>query len=112
MIVGREEIVQLEELGRQQKRIWNDSCDMGIMYSVQLRDKLHAICTELKQTFKMTVDRWHNGTSCEFFIPIERDGQEYEGMKVRIAKHTVKKLCFFSIDILRASQVDSGFKNS
>ena len=110
-VIGKEVLVQLEELARKQDQVWDDSCDMGIHTTPYLKEKLHYLCEELRLIYKGKTRRWHTGCSWECFVPFEQNGASFQGVKVIVAHHLVRGHDFFSIDIHRSEQEENPFRD-
>jgi len=104
MIVGREQLIELENLAKQQVQIFDDACDIGIETTEELRETIRRICRELQaEGFAGAVDRYAYGVSMLFFIPIEYEGDKVAGTEIKISRHKspTKKKDFFTIEFER-----------
>lgn len=76
MIFGNEHLEILEAYGRQQKQVYNDSCDFGVIAGPEVKDQIRKACKGLADIYvneKRVTDSYPNGGLAEWstFIPIE-----------------------------------------
>lgn len=109
----KEEVVEIENLVKQQIRIYKDSCDFGIFNSFELQKKLHNLCAKLAKAYKM--QKWDTALNkgVQFFVPFEQDGHCWHGETININLFTPtykKQKVFFSIEIFHDSTSENPFK--
>jgi len=118
MFPGKEALCVLEDLAKQQKQIWPDSCDVGLLLSENpnVQKIIHNACAELAKIYKNKKQKWHLGVSWECFVPFEID--EHNGVevfvgvivKVSLNGTYTRGVKFFDIDFTRHSQKETPFK--
>lgn len=113
MFPGKESLIELEELARQQIRIYPDACDIGIqVVDDQLRTRIHRLCQNLAKIYKNKAKRWNGGSEWSCFIPFEQEGRNYIGVNLSVSYNTdrIRKANFFHIEICRGMQEETPFK--
>lgn len=112
MILGKEYLVQLEDLAAKQERIFPDAADVGLwVNSPSFRERVRALCQGLREIYLGKTRRWCCGSSWECFVPFEMEHGAYVGVTVRVSLNVTRKgKSFFSIDIFRDEQVESPFR--
>ncbi len=121
MIVGREQLVVLEEFIKKQEQIYPDACDWGYRWiegpiGVAERNRLRDAVAELMGIFKAKTGTWGNqetgGKYADLFIPYEQDGAEYTGVRVIVTTcwDRRRRVTFTSVDIRPWKQEDAGFR--
>ncbi len=119
MIIGKEYLIYLEKIANEQRKIYPDAADYGIL--VTHGDGVYTRISEavncLKETYKFKTSKWEgfrgsNGVNIKIFIPFEFDEGYYVGAEVVISYNIdkVRKKNFFSIDITNKSMKESPFK--
>lgn len=113
MKVGIETIRQLEELAKQQQRIFPDACDYGLwINSPKFKTYVRNLCKELRKDFVGKTEKWSCGCSWECFAPFEMEAGLYRGAKIKVSLNQTRKgKEFFSIDVTSHAQEKSGFRN-
>ena len=102
----KEEFIEFERLARRQHRIYQDACDYGLLMSEfdvnRARDNLRNMMEVFKDpVYHYKAEKWHNGKSVEFEIPIEMDEGQYLGYKFKVSfnKDPGRRIEFITIDI-------------
>lgn len=111
MIVGREQLIYFEQLGKQQKQVYPDAADYGVIiangsydYQAQsFKAEIGKNARYLMETFKHKTERWTNGAALELNIPFEMDEGVNVGVTLRLSftYDKPRKLQFMSVDINR-----------
>jgi len=109
---GKEALVVLEQLEKQQVRIWPDSMDVGLLHTNKLQITIHDACAELAKIYKNTKFKWHLGVSWGCFVPFEMEGGTWVGVNVKVSLNGTyaRGVKFFDIEITRATRDISPFK--
>jgi len=121
MIVGREQLVVLEEFAKRQEQIYPDSCDWGYRWiegpiGMQEVNRLRDAVAELVKTFKTKAGKWgdnrNGGKYAEFFVPYEQDAGQYSGVLVNVTTTFDRKrrVTYTTIEFRQHRQVDAGFR--
>ncbi len=104
MAIGKEYLRPLEELAKQQQRIFNDSMDYGVFATPQITQTIRAAMQGLKELEGIKVSRWSTGVSCKTRLGFEIEEGRVQGVEIEVALHTLSRSkSFYSIDIERAS---------
>lgn len=112
MIAGKESFIELEELCKKQQRIYPDACDAGIWNNKEVRRKIKKACKELSNIYLCKTSYWgrnKKGVTWNCFVPFEKDGGKYVGVKVFVSLCPTKRSSFFSINICKAEQIENPF---
>jgi hypothetical protein len=114
---GKEALVTLEELAKQQTQIWPDSYDFGLRLTGSeiggnLQRTIHDACVELAKIYKNKKSKWVLGVGWECFIPFEMEGEDYVGVIVKVSLNGMyqRGVKFFTIDFSRHHQQEDPFK--
>lgn len=117
MFPGKEALITLEKLEKQQVRIWPDSMDIGLRITESeiggnLQRTIRDACAELAKIYKNTKSKWTLGVGWECFVPFEMESGTYAGVKVKVCLNGMyqRGVKFFSIDITRHTQMENPFK--
>jgi hypothetical protein len=114
---GKEEFREIEDLYKQQKQIYNDAADAGLMFTPELDNKIKRILNELRSVYGGKASKWFQGSSYTVFIPIEhneRDIKKFDGVEIVVSLNLDKKLKtvyrkesdrFYSIEINKVSGI-------
>lgn len=80
MIVGRENLVELENIANLQRRVYNDACDFGVVASDEITERIRNACKGLSADLKSkaSVQRYRGGCTKTWttFLPIEYSDYE------------------------------------
>jgi len=107
-IPGKEALVVLEDFNKDQKQIYPDAADTGIVTKdkegtyQEVDAKIQKALDELLEIYKADISEYTGGKHWEIFIPVEEDGKYLAGYYVSVSKNTDKArgIEFFSIDIM------------
>ncbi len=124
MGVYKEPLIYLEKIARDQKRIYPDACDAGVIVTgtkdpvvTTIKDWLYTNPIGLDSLKKKTEtwgdERTGRCQSTSVFIPFEVDEGYYRGVRVLIGYHqdNARKIKFISVDFdYQASQKDDPYK--
>lgn len=115
MIPGKENFVYFEQLAKNQKQIYSDSCDYGIDLTPEISKNTKFNIDELKKIYKFTENSWKGyvlfGKSISFNIPFEYENNIFIGINLKIS-YTVdkrKNKKYLTIDITRKTFEDKPF---
>jgi hypothetical protein len=103
---GKENLIFFENLEKSQERLWNDSCDVGIILARQpktksaARENLMGLMETYAYKQERTADRRQSVTS--IFIPFEFDEGCYVGVELHVAFSTIIDREYLHININRA----------
>ncbi len=101
MGMGKEALHELEEIRAQQRRIFSDACDEGVLETDEIRTRIIAACKQLKDLEGMSVSQGEWGTQCKFRLGFEVDDGYINGVEISVAKlrcSTRNKKYFYNIE--------------
>ena len=121
MIVGREQLVVLEEFAKKQEQIYPDACDWGYRWiegpiGMQEVNRLRDAVAELVKIFKTKAGKWgdnqNGGKYAQFFVPYEQDEGQYSGVLVTVTTSFERKrrVTYTTIEFRQHRQADAGFR--
>ena len=113
------DVLYFENLAKLQKRIYSDACDVGYVYDDYEAKELSKSLKSLMDVYNYNYSKWGDiykgpgGFKVSMFIGLEREENEYIGMKLSIScnKDPNRKINYVFIDIKGGVYSDvSGYK--
>lgn len=81
---GKEELVDLEQIAKRQKRVYPDAIDVGIVLDKSNKKKIKPVWAELQKLYGATITKYGTGQMTEIFVPVEMDGPYVSGIIVTL----------------------------
>jgi hypothetical protein len=108
-MIGREELVTLETLARQQVSMYNDSCDIGIFETLDIRNRIRTALQGIKELEGGRTRYWggqQENVSYTTFLAVEHDEGDDVGYLIDVSRvwHAKQRRHYYSIDITRATR--------
>jgi hypothetical protein len=114
MIAGKKALVEIEELTKEQYRIFPDACDYGIWELSEYRDRLRSASKRLSELYKSKTT-YLGLDDCNFtwecFVPYKKEGDLFLGVKITVDRTVLRSSkSFYTITIKQASQAENPFR--